>query len=126
MSLTINLSPELETQLNALAESQGIKAEDLARRLIEARLCDELALQNGSDASKEQRPLTREEVEAKLVAGGVRLGNPERLIALLDSWIAEGENASPEEIRAADEELAEFKKAMNENRARNGERLLYP
>jgi predicted transcriptional regulator len=126
MSLTITLSPELESQLNVLAESQGVKAEDLARRLIEARLCEELASQNDNANPTEQRPRTREEIEAKLVAAGVRLGNPEQAIALLDSWIAEVENASPEEIRAADEELAEFKKAMNDNRARTGERLIYP
>ena len=47
-------------------------------------------------------------------------------IALLDSWIAEGMNADPETKRQAEEELAEFKRNMNANRAATGERLVYP
>ncbi len=42
---------------------------------------------------------------------------------LLQSWIDEDATDDPDEIRVAEQELAEFKRAMNENRA--GERPLY-
>jgi hypothetical protein len=109
MTLTINLSPELESQLNALAESQGVEAEDLALRLLQEKLCDEKPSQNGSANSTEQRPLTREELEAKLVAAGVRLGNRERAIALLDSWI--GRDLDPD---STDEEWAEIQRNIEQ------------
>ena len=47
-------------------------------------------------------------------------------LELLASWRAEDATSNPEELRAAEQELADFKKAMNENRARAGEPLLYP
>ena len=46
-------------------------------------------------------------------------------IALLKSWIAQAPT-DPEEIRAAEEELREFKRNMNANRAATGERIPYP
>jgi hypothetical protein len=45
---------------------------------------------------------------------------------LLAAWEAEDATSDPEKLREADEELAEFKKAMNENRAMVGARLLFP
>ena len=45
---------------------------------------------------------------------------------LLAAWKAEDATTDPEKIREADEEVAEFKKAMNENRAATGARLLFP
>jgi hypothetical protein len=47
-------------------------------------------------------------------------------IELLASWKAQDASTDPEEIRAAEEEVTEFMKAMNENRAATGERLLFP
>jgi hypothetical protein len=47
-------------------------------------------------------------------------------LELLASWKAQDATTDPEKIRAADEEVAEFKKAMNENRAATGARLLFP
>lgn len=47
-------------------------------------------------------------------------------LELLDSWKAQDATTDPEQIREADEEVAEFKKAMNENRAATGARLLFP
>lgn len=46
-------------------------------------------------------------------------------IALLKSWIAEAPT-DPEEIRAAEEELREFKRNMNLPRKETGARLHYP
>lgn len=47
-------------------------------------------------------------------------------IALLKSWREQDATDDPEEIRKAEEELAEFKRNMNANRAATGERLVYP
>ena len=47
-------------------------------------------------------------------------------LELLAAWKAEDATTDPEKLRQADEEAAEFKKAMNENRAATGARLLFP
>jgi hypothetical protein len=47
-------------------------------------------------------------------------------IALLQSWREQDATNDPEEIRQAEEELAEFKRNMNANRAATGERSVYP
>jgi hypothetical protein len=47
-------------------------------------------------------------------------------LELLAAWKAEDATTDPEKIRQADEEVAEFKKAMNESRAAARARLLFP
>ena len=47
-------------------------------------------------------------------------------LALLEAWSREDATDDPEKLRAARKELDEFKRAMNENRAATGERILYP
>ena len=47
-------------------------------------------------------------------------------LELLAAWKAQDATSDPEKLREADEEVAEFKKAMNENRAASGARLLFP
>jgi hypothetical protein len=47
-------------------------------------------------------------------------------LELLAAWKAEDATTDPEKLREADEQIAEFKKAMNENRAATGARLLFP
>ena len=47
-------------------------------------------------------------------------------LELLEAWAREDATDDPEKLRAAQKELDEFKKAMNENRAACGERILYP
>jgi hypothetical protein len=47
-------------------------------------------------------------------------------LELLATWKAEDSTTDPEKIRQADEEVADFKKAMNENRAATGARPLFP
>ena len=47
-------------------------------------------------------------------------------LELLAAWKDQDATTDPELIRVAEEELAEFKKAMNENRAAVGARLLSP
>ena len=47
-------------------------------------------------------------------------------MALLRSWLEEDATDDPEELRAAEEELREFKRNMNLPRKEAGARLLYP
>ncbi len=47
-------------------------------------------------------------------------------MALMKSWLEEDATDDPEEIRAAEEELREFKRNMNLPRKEVGARLLYP
>ena len=47
-------------------------------------------------------------------------------LELLATWKDEDATDDPEKLREADEEIAKFKKAMNENRAAAGARLLFP
>lgn len=47
-------------------------------------------------------------------------------LELLAAWKAEDATTDREKLLRADEEVAEFKRAMNENRAASGARLLFP
>ena len=47
-------------------------------------------------------------------------------LELLSSWRRQDATDKPQEIRAAERELAAFKKAMNENRALAGQPLVFP
>lgn len=47
-------------------------------------------------------------------------------LELLARWRAEDATDDPEELRLAEQELAAFKKAMNENRRQSGEPIVYP
>ncbi len=53
-------------------------------------------------------------------------GASQATLGLLRAWREEDETTDPEEIRKAEEELAEFKRAMNAPRAAAGARPLYP
>jgi hypothetical protein len=71
MALTIDLTPEEETQLEAVARSQGIATNEYARRLLTERL-----------------PPVSPGVDAENAA----------LIALLQSWSKEDATDDPAEI----------------------------
>ena len=47
-------------------------------------------------------------------------------LELLAQWRREDATDDPEKMREAEQELAEFKRAMNENRALSGEMPLFP
>jgi hypothetical protein len=47
-------------------------------------------------------------------------------IELLANWRIQDATTDPEQIRAAEQELADFKKAMNDSRTVRGERALFP
>jgi hypothetical protein len=53
-------------------------------------------------------------------------GTVDPTIALLDQWLEEDATDDPEELRRAEAELAEFKAAMNANRAAVGAPPVYP
>lgn len=59
----------------------------------------------------------------------VRIFEPTRqtaTMALMKAWLEEDATDDPDEIRAAEEELSEFKRNMNLPRKESGGRLLYP
>jgi hypothetical protein len=62
---------------------------------------------------------------AENVRSAVNEGNAAS-IALLQSWLAEDATNDPAEIREAQKELDEFKRAINAERERAGARLIYP
>ena len=47
-------------------------------------------------------------------------------LELLESWRLQDATDDPEQLRAAERDLTEFKKAMNQSRTLAGEPLLYP
>jgi hypothetical protein len=47
-------------------------------------------------------------------------------LELLANWQAQDATDNPDALRAAEQELSDFKKAMNENRANSGQPRLYP
>jgi len=47
-------------------------------------------------------------------------------LELLAAWRAQDATTDPEQLRAAEQEVSEFKKAMNENRVLAGEPKLFP
>jgi len=47
-------------------------------------------------------------------------------LELLAAWRAQDATADPEKLREADEDVAEFKRAMHAHRAATGARLLFP
>jgi hypothetical protein len=47
-------------------------------------------------------------------------------LELLEAWRLQDATDDPEQLRAAERDLTEFKKAMNQSRTLAGEPLLYP
>lgn len=47
-------------------------------------------------------------------------------LELLASWRRQDATTDPDQIRRAEEEIAEFKRAMNENRTASAEPVLFP
>ena len=70
-------------------------------------------------------PMPGPQVGVPLQPGAIGEVDTETL-ALLEGWAREDATDDPEKLRMAQKELDEFKRAMNENRAATGERILYP
>ena len=88
MTLTIDLNTALEDRLRREAERRGIDPQAYARQLIEAGLPADVEAQKSLNQST---------------------------LELLRQWDAE-RSTDPSEIARAEQELAEFMAAMNQNR----------
>jgi hypothetical protein len=75
---------------------------------------------------KEQTTLPEEASEARFAQASTNGSLDTATIQLLAAWRREDATDDPEEIRAAEQELAEFKRVINENRTAVGETRLYP
>jgi len=47
-------------------------------------------------------------------------------LQLLSQWKQEDTTENPDEVRAAEDEIRDFKRALNESRSQSGEPLLFP
>ena len=107
MTLIIDLPPQTEAWLESEALRRGMPPADLVTSVLNERASQ--APGNGAAPATPQ-------IDAKNAAA----------IALLNRWIAEDATDDPEEIRKAEEEVEEFKRNMNANRAATRERLVFP
>ena len=104
MTYNIDFSPQVEQWINTKSQQIGIPPVDVVRRVIEETVANAALVKPIEPAISEKNAAA---------------------IAMLDRWIAEDATDDPEEIRKADEEVAEFKRNMNANRAATGERLVF-
>jgi hypothetical protein len=110
MTLNIDFTPQETDWINAQAKQQGLPPEQIVRKLVDAHLQNTA----GTTATAPTQPTPT--LDAKQLAA----------IALLNSYLETEATDDPEEIRKAEEELEEFKRNMNANRAATGERLVFP
>jgi len=104
--MQLDINPQISARLTTAAQSRGIDP----TRLVEALLADSLP------------PV--ETVTANAAAPKISARNA-AAIAYLDWRLKEEVSDDPEEIRKADEEVAELKRNMNANRAATGERPVF-
>lgn len=97
MTVTIELTPAEEARLSVAARREGIAPAEAARKLVTEHLP------------------TESESEPRNTAA-----------ALLRGWLREEATDDPAQIQKAQEELDEFKRSINANRAATGERLPFP
>jgi hypothetical protein len=71
-----------------------------------------------------KQPSTSEPIVSALPPSGGSIDTA--TLDLLALWREQDATTDPDQIRAAEEELADFKKAMNESRKTAGEPLLFP
>lgn len=76
-------------------------------------------------AHSDEIPKTSE-VEVRVFEPKPEPKEPTPTMALMKSWLEEDDTDDPEEIRAAEEDLRDFKRNMNLPRKQAGTRLLYP
>jgi hypothetical protein len=110
MTVNIDFTPQETAWINAQAQQQGLSPEQIIRQMVDAQL------RNTAEASVAAPPPPAPVLDAKQQAA----------IAYLDARIAEGENATPEQVRQATEEFEELKRNLNANRAATGERRVFP
>ena len=96
MTLTIDLTPAEEARLAAAARRTGAKPADVMRKLV---------IEHLPPAEQETRGTAAD---------------------LLRGWLRDEATDDPAQIQKAQEELDEFKRNINANRAAASERLVYP
>ena len=99
MTLTIDLTPAEEARLTAAARRVGANPADTMRKLVTDHLPP------APDAEKKPQSTAAD---------------------LLRGWLRDEATDDPAQIQKAQEELDEFKRSVNANRAATGERLPYP
>jgi len=102
MTLTIDLTPQMEAWLNTEAQQNGLPLNDFVRRVIEERV--------PTAAKPETPPQLTEKNKA--------------VIALMDEWLAKAPS-DPEEIQQAEDEINELMENLNRNRIEAGESPLF-
>jgi hypothetical protein len=108
MKLTLDLTPDQGARLFAAARTTGI---DLSALVTDTVPESEAFVRS---LVSQPNPTVKPVIDAENAAA----------IALLNQWIAEDATDDPEEIRLADEEVAELKRNLNANRVATGERLV--
>ncbi len=103
MSLHLDVSPQAEAKFKAAAKQNGIEP---------AAFFEKIVLDYLPPMPSDAQPPPA--IDAENAAA----------IAMLNQWIAEDATDDPEEIRKADEEVAELRRNLNANRAATGERLV--
>jgi hypothetical protein len=113
------LTEEIRTQGGKAFQSVSSRGADRAARLRRISTLGTIDV----EPSAMKQPATIQPASAPRPPRGVI---DTATLELLASWKAEDATTDPEKLREADEEIAQFKKAMNENRAATGARLLFP
>jgi hypothetical protein len=106
MQVTIELTPQQGEHLQQTAQAEGLDLATLVQRLVTEHVPTTPASPPDSSSST---------ISEKNKAA----------IAMLQSWIAEGLTADPEEVRQAEAEVEELKRNLNANRAATGERPVF-
>ena len=109
MTVTIDFDPQEEAWLNAQTQRQGLSPAEVIKNLVDRHLPD---LNDSPAVAEETAPV----LSVRSIAA----------IAFLNRKLEEEATDDPEEIRKAEEDLAEFKRSMNANREATGERIVYP
>jgi hypothetical protein len=100
MRVTIEFAPGEERRLRAAAHAEGLEPAKLIQRVLHDHL-----------------------PEAPFPPGVS--GRREAAIEMLERWRREDQTDDADELQRAEEELAEFKRNMNANRAVSGERPVF-
>jgi hypothetical protein len=98
VTLTIELDPDEEARLAAAASQKGLRPAELARKLVIEHLPPATPIPEEADPT----------------------------LVLFAQWDREDAEMTPEEVEAAGREFEEFKRNINAERVRGGERLIFP
>ena len=101
MGITLNLDERILDNIRSAATTKGCSPECL----VETMVNEQFQL----PCSESQRQLTDDEVSEKLRRGGVRQGNPKRLMELLREW-----NTRDFDPDSNEEEYAQIQKNIDE------------